>query len=561
MPTFTRRDVLRMAGGGVLLLGAQGRTLRADVAVIGGGFGGVAAALAALRNGQRVILTEETDWIGGQVTSQAVPPDEHAWIESFGCTRAYRAYRDGVREYYRRHYPLTEAARSIAQFNPGNATVSRIAHEPRVSLAVLESMLAPYVSSRRLTVLLNHVPVSADIDRDVVRAIGVRDRSMATERSIEADYFLDATEGGDLLPLTRTEYVTGFEARSQTGEPHAPEAAQPLNMQAFTVCFAMDYAAGEDHTIEKPAEYAVWRDYVPQLRPAWPGKLLAWEQPDPRTLKTRPLTFDPEAAVPAGGQLNFMIYRRIVDRRNYQGGTFATDVTLVNWPMNDYFVGPLIEVERTEAARHLESGRQLSLSLLYWLQTEAPRADGGAGWRGLRLRPDIVGTADGLAKAPYVRESRRIQAAFTVLEQHVGTEARSRLLGVQPDALTAETFADSVGVGSYRIDLHMSTGGDNYIDISSLPFQIPLGALIPQRVENLIPACKNLGVTHITNGCYRLHPVEWNIGESAGLLAARALQLKTPPRRIRNDAKLLADFQTLIQRQGVEIAWPKLTPR
>ncbi len=32
--------------------------------------------------------------------------------------------------------------------------------------------------------------------------------------------------------------------------------------------------------------------------------------------------------------------------------------------------------------------------------------------------------SDGLAKAPYIRESRRIQAEFTVLEQHVGTDAR-----------------------------------------------------------------------------------------------------------------------------------------
>jgi hypothetical protein len=116
-------------------------------------------------------------------------------------------------------------------------------------------------------------------------------------------------------------------------------------------------------------------------------------------------------------------------------------------------------------------------------------------------------------------------------------------------------------VGSYRIDLHPSSGGDNYIDVSSLPFQIPLGALIPRRVENLLPAAKNLGVTHITNGCYRLHPVEWNIGESAGALAAHAIRLKTPPRRIRNDAKLLAEFQSALQAQGVEIAWPRLTPR
>src|SRR5688500_2480557 len=193
---------------------------------------------------------------------------------------------------------------------------------------------------------------------------------------------------------------------------------------------------------------------------------------------------------------------------------------------------------------------------------------GGRGYPSVYPRPDIAGTDDGFAKFPYIRESRRIRAAFTVLEQHVGTEAR---YGVNPDYAEAhamrdkdmrsEPFADSVGIGHYRIDLHISTGGDNYIDISSLPFQIPLGALIPQRVENLLAACKNLGVTHITNGCYRLHPVEWNIGEAAGCVAARAVQISTPPRGIRNTPKLLADFQAAIQKQGIETAWPRLTPR
>ena len=114
---------------------------------------------------------------------------------------------------------------------------------------------------------------------------------------------------------------------------------------------------------------------------------------------------------------------------------------------------------------------------------------------------------------------------------------------------------------SYRIDLHPSSGGDNYIDVSSLPFQIPFGALIPRRVENLLAASKNLGVTHITNGCYRLHPVEWNIGESAGCIASHAIRTKHPPRHIRNTEKLLKEFQTSIQSQGIEIAWPKITPR
>src|SRR5436305_476854 len=87
------------------------RELRADIVIVGGGCGGCAAALAAARAGQQVILTEETDWIGGQLTQQAVPPDEHPWIEMFGATRSYRRFRNGVRAYYRRHYPLSLEAR------------------------------------------------------------------------------------------------------------------------------------------------------------------------------------------------------------------------------------------------------------------------------------------------------------------------------------------------------------------------------------------------------------------------------------------------------------------
>ena len=80
-------------------------------------------------------------------------------------------------------------------------------------------------------------------------------------------------------------------------------------------------------------------------------------------------------------------------------------------------------------------------------------------------------------------------------------------------------------------------------------------------MENLIAACKNLGVTHITNGCYRLHPVEWNIGEAAGSLAAHAILTKQTPRQIRKvDANLRA-FQNRLTQQGVELQWPRISPR
>jgi hypothetical protein len=80
-------------------------------------------------------------------------------------------------------------------------------------------------------------------------------------------------------------------------------------------------------------------------------------------------------------------------------------------------------------------------------------------------------------------------------------------------------------------------------------------------MENLLPACKNLGVTHIANGCYRLHPVEWNIGEAAGLLAAFCLAKKAKPRAVREKKELLADFQRMLVTEGIELAWPRLTPR
>jgi hypothetical protein len=174
----------------------------------------------------------------------------------------------------------------------------------------------------------------------------------------------------------------------------------------------------------------------------------------------------------------------------------------------------------------------------------------------LRLRPEITGTDDGLAMAPYVRESRRIRALFTVTENHVGTDARAKATGKKTGEFTAEKFPDSVGVGSYRIDLHPSSGGDNYVDVSSLPFQIPLGCLLPQRVENLLPACKNIGTTHITNGCYRLHPVEWTIGEAVGELVAFAQARRRNPRQIRRDEALLKDFQAALTKAGFVLAWP-----
>jgi hypothetical protein len=424
-----------------------------------------------------------------------------------------------------------------------------------VALSVLTALLAPYLAGGRLTLLLEHRVTAADVFGDKVRGLRVRSRRSGRDRVLEAPWFIDATELGDLLPLTGTEFVTGAESREQTGEWHAARKGNPANQQAFTTCLAMDYVAGEDHTIERPRDYRIWRDYVPKLTPPWPGRLLNLAYTYPPTLETRTLGFNPEGATP-GAPVNLWTYRRIASKSNFQPGTYAGDVSLVNWPQNDYLLGNLVGVSAAEAAWHVEGSKQLSLSLLHWLQTEAPRPDGGTGWPSLRLRPDVLGTEDGLAKRPYIRESRRIKAVFTVLEEHVGMAQRMAVTGQSETDVRAAEFFDTVGVGSYPIDLHPTSGGDNYVDFPSLPFQIPLGALLPLRMENLLPACKNIGTTHVTNGCYRLHPVEWNLGEAAGALVAFAKERRVSLRGVLERNGLLAEFQEGLRAVGVETHWP-----
>lgn len=492
--------------------------------------------------GFRVVMTEEYDWIGGQLTSQAVPPDEHPWIEQFGCTRRYRIYRKLVRRYYRDFTPLTAAARSERQLNPGGGWVSHLCHEPRVGWMVLNQMLHEAMQAGKLDLRLRTKPIGVELaGSDHLRSVRFQETDSGGEFSVEAEFVLDATELGDLLPISGAEYVTGAESKSDTGEPHAIDGgAEPENVQGITWVMALGVGDKGSSPIDRPKDYDFWRSYQPDF---WPDKLLSFKML--HVQKGIPIDFP----LFGNGTFNLFKYRQIVDPGKYDQKVAAA--TIANWPQNDYYLENIIDVPAQAVAERLEQSRQLSLSLLYWLQTEAPRHDGGVGYPEIQLRPDLVGTRDGLAQAPYIRESRRIKAMFTVLEQHVSSDAN-------PGKDRAPDFKDSVGVGSYRIDLHPSTNGCNTLDMATLPFQIPLGALIPVRVKNLIPACKNLGVTHITNGCYRLHPVEWNIGESAGLLAAHCIVRSQNPVEIWNSPTSVEEFQSLCTDQGIEIAWPQL---
>ena len=523
---------------------SAGRALVCDVLVVGGGLGGVAAALSASRLGRTVILTEECDRLGGQLTSQAVPMDEHPWMDRFGSTATYRQLRARVRDYYKRNYPVTATARAHEDFTPGAALTTHLSCEPRVAEACIDEMLAPFRGNGRLRTFLDLVPVRVHRDGDCIVSVEFEDHVDGQIVTVEAPYVLDATETGDLLVLGRMDYVTGMESSRETGEPHAlPGEGEPQNMQAFTVCFALAHRPGEDHSIEKPADYDFWRDYQAGFET---GKHFSLT---PRPTRAHQYEFFPSGKP---GMFSLWQYRRILYTGAFAPGFLAGDVSLINSSHNDYWLGSVVDVPEETARKHLEKARGLSLSFLYWLQNEIPRHDGGYGYPELALLSEYTGTKDGLAKRPYIREGRRIRALFTVTENHVGLEAR-------PHADSAEEFADSVGIGCYNIDLHPTTGGRPSINLKTRPFQVPLGALIPRDVDNLIAAAKNIGVTHITNGCFRLHSTEWNIGEVAGALAAEALARGERPAAIRQEPSLLSDFQRLLDRLGVERAWPNLS--
>jgi hypothetical protein len=409
-------------------------------------------------------------------------------------------------------------------------------------------LLAPYRASGHIQIIYEMIPTAMEMDGDRVQSVTLTD-GKGEQSTITAGYVLDATELGDLLPLGNIEHVIGAESKAETGELHALGGdPQPLDQQSITWCFAIDYIPGGDFTISKPEDYDFWSSYQADF---WPSPQLSWNVSEAMTHKPlyRPLFAGPRDAPVVHDLWHF---RRILYAGHFQEGTLPSDLVVMNIAALDYWLKPLVGVSEDEKRSALRGAMQLSYSFIYWMQTDAPRHDGGYGYPEIRLRGDVFETDHGLAKYPYIRESRRIKAELTILEQHVGAEARGDLTG-------SEKFSDSVGIGAYRLDLHPSTAPRNYIDIDSWPAQIPLGSLVPVRIENLLPACKNIGTTHITNGLYRVHPIEWNIGEVAGALAAYCLEKKVPPRMVRNSKEHLADFQRLLQSQfHIQLEWPSV---
>jgi hypothetical protein len=502
-----------------------------DVLVAGAGAGGVAAALRVSERGLSVCLTEETDTIGGQFHS--VPAlDEHKFIEFTGATRSYHRFRERIRDHYRRNYPLRAEAARLENFNPGSCYVSSLCYEPQVAVSILGDMLRAQNGIRQL--LRTRIVNMEVAEGRIVSALAWRYDERQAVR-IRPRFVLDATELGDLLPLAGVPYVAGSEAHSDTAEPHASEAPNPTCVQSFTYTFALEHDPEGEHRIEEPPGYRRIRDSQPftlrfnyPVEYGWRGafqySVFGDDPPIPNNMSPRP----------------FFPWRRLLASRNFEGDRVPRDVVLMNWPRQDYHDESVLDRTPADAARILQAAKNVALAFLYWLQNDVPRDDGaGTGYPGFRLRKDVMGSADGLSKYPYIRESRRLVARGRVVEQDLRID--------DPAAQRARWFEDSIGTGFYMVDIHPCGANERGRMMMPKPFQIPLSTLIPQKVANLLAAGKNIGVTHLTNGAFRLHPIEWNVGEVAGEVAAMTLARGSQPP--------VAEVQERIAGLGVPLVW------
>jgi FAD dependent oxidoreductase len=431
-------------------------------------------------------------------------------------------------------------------------------------------------------------------------------------------YIIDATETGELIGLADVPHRLGIDPRSYLEPSSSSTTGDQYCTQGFTYTFAMQAVAEpQNHTIPPfYAQYAPYYSYeLPRLASfplVFTYRRIKSAQPEQK------LPPDPKQFPINVGDISMQNWTWGND---YRPGTSQDNLIYTRDQLQatgQLQPGGWMGGLRTETLRR---GEEHAIGYFYWLVTGTTDSQLGDGvkkpypnHRFLSGFDSPMGTAHGLSKYPYMREGRRIigrpsygqSAGFMVWEidisrnnfrtdfyrQNLPAADFRRLwasiaslnqgISVLRGAETADEvkprsrstiFPDSVGIGHYAIDFHpcmtnsppeapgnTEKEGTRKGQGQAYPFQIPLRALIPQKIDNMLVAGKSIATSHTAAAAYRVHSFEWSAGAAAGTVADFALRNAIAPYELVDNLPLpepqLEQLQRLLDKNKNPVAFP-----
>ena len=604
------------------------RTEECELLVIGGGLSGVAASYEALLAGRTVCMTEITDWVGGQISSQGTSAlDERTTQRSkLFFPRGYLEFRSRIKDYY-------------DELNPGDCWVSESCFLPKDAHQVMwqqlkeaeakgkgtlkwfpatvvkdleiekiadegtgkqiTSAVAIQHSSKKEYLPLNALPLSSTIEdaytykdsskfsKSIIRFVPASTADTAPDW-----YVIEATETGEIVALADVPYRLGIDPLSSSEPSSSSVAGDPYCTQGFTYTFAME-ATEDPVEHKKPIFYNKHKNYYSyELERLADFNLVftyrrIWSPKEGNTEKFRGIEFT--APTPEDISMQNWTWGN-----DYRPGTAKDNLVYTRrqlQQLGQLEPGGWLGGLRTKT---LSRGEDHALGYFYWLvrgTTDSQLGDGvkkpQPNHRLLTGLDSPMGTAHGLSKYPYIREGRRIigrvypgySQGFTVTEIDIsradyrdehysqnlnpttyrqlwkgvdGWEAlRNKNMNIEKiKRRTRSTiYPDSVGIGHYAIDFHPCMNespaekagntekeGERQGGGQAYPFQIPLRAMIPQEIDNLIVAGKSIATSHIAAAAYRVHSFEWSSGAAAGIAAIFSLERDIMPYQLVDEA-------------------------
>lgn len=513
-----------------------------DIVIAGAGTGGWAAAVQAARMGSRVLLLEESDWIGGQMAAAGVTTmdEDSVWMKFPVRERGlYREFHESITL----HYLSREKDPQVAYY--GWPDQWEGGYEPKVARAVMQGFIR---EAKGIDVSLRTRVTAVKKQGDKVNGVTLSCADGST-REVACTVLIDATEYGDVIPLTGARYRVG----NSTSDQIDPAA---LVQDHTWTCIVREYPEGiPEHLIikEPPPGYAKgsgkrYRKYTNEGVIVWGGAGVGYKGP-----RHWSVYFAWRGMVDSESPLFGESSHQWHTQCGFNGG-------------NDYPVTAATVENPAQRLLDEREGIYKTLGALYYFQHEL-----GVNWslaedegydtpanrtkmKALNLRPDLEALAVHLPQHPYVRESRRIIGVQTLTAHDLGRFEN------------AKHVRTSVAMGDYFMDLdHGKTAHaiEPELDSGELPkgggpFQVPFEVFIPEKIDGFIPAEKNISQSRIANGATRLQPITMLTGQAAGTIAALAVKQGVHPRALKPMAVqqvLLDSGCTLIQRWYADVPW------